>query len=391
MPRGQKPHWQLLQRIPATPPARPISIDPGIRYAPSGMFYVYGYRDGRDFYIDKFADIKDAVRARDRFRGSEAEPVVSKRDGKITADAFCEETFAPIATAEMKPSTERSFRSRYKTHVKPVLGELRLSDITWPLLARFRATLLKSSLSRQTQREVLSIVKNLFAEAKRHNLIAVDPAAGLELPEKRASRITVPPDATVRAIIEGIAHPVARMAAEVLYATGMRVNECLALTWEDIDLPAGKIHVTKSVDQVTGTIGTPKTKNAIRTIDAPMQLVEKLTRYRNAQLAGDADRIDPWVFPASRRVSDGTHLPVLNDRNFAQRYWEPARTAVTDRRVTFHTLRHLYASKLLKQGASLPHLAAVLGHASAAFTMQQYVHLVDDPADMRSVIERAFG
>lgn len=391
MARGQKRYWQILQKVPKVPPARPFGIAPGIKYMPAGNFAVYVYRDRKSTYVGTFADVHDAVRAHDEAMGVTAEPI-AKRDGKVTINAFFDETFEPIATADLKPSAARSLRSRFNVHVRPTLGERYLAEVDEARVAWFAAALHRKSVSKQTKRETISLVKKIFETAVTHRMLARNPATTVPLPAREPRRVVPPPYDVARAVVAAIVNPVARMAAEVMLYTGVRVGECLALTWEDVDFERGLIRVHQAIDQATGLLQTTKTKHGIRDIPMPAALAESLRTYRVKQHVGEIAVVDAWLFPDPRRhADDAKRPPVMWYGDLTKLHWNPARTLAAPRRITLHALRHLYASKLLLARTDLMTVCRLLGHHSASFTVAQYGHLLLDTDAVAAQVNHAFG
>lgn len=310
---------------------------------------------------------------------------------RVSLSSFFDESYVPEMLAGLKDSTKRAARSRFNAHLRKPLGDLAVGDVTYERCAELRAALVnRSDLSGQTKREVLLVLRQVLEEAVRRGLLPANPAAHLKLPEKAARQVTVPELAVVRKIIDDITHPVARMLAELLFRSGLRLNEATALQWRDLDLDGGKIHVRRSIDQATGEVTTPKTAESFRVVEVPKSLIDMLQTYRKkmktakkAKETEKSDKAEPWVFPSG---GDGP----FNGRNFHQRYWQPAVTRAEAPHVTPHGLRHLFASHLLQQGAELLYVANQLGHTSAGFTLRQYGHLLRETSPSRAKLEAAF-
>jgi integrase/recombinase XerD len=142
---------------------------------------------------------------------------------------------------------------------------------------------------------------------------------------------------------------------ELLYATGMRVSELVALRVGDVNFEVGYV--------------TPLGKgNKVRIVPIGDAGREKLSRYlgppRDALLGG---RPSPHVFISTR-----------GDAMTRQRFWQIlrryARRAGITRAFSPHTLRHSFATHLLARGADLRSVQAMLGHAQIT-TTQIYTHV----------------
>ncbi len=145
--------------------------------------------------------------------------------------------------------------------------------------------------------------------------------------------------------------------AVVALSTGARRGEILNLTWSDIDLQAGVIilETTKS--------GQPR---AIPLQGHALELLRKMSEVRRV----DSD----LVFPSKRDPTKPLNI---------QNIWKSAVRAAEIRDLRFHDLRHSAASYLAMNGATLPELAAVLGHRTLQ-TVQRYANL-SQPHTMKVV------
>jgi integrase len=111
----------------------------------------------------------------------------------------------------------------------------------------------------------------------------------------------------------------------------------------------------------------PKTKAAIRRIP----LSDDLTKYLAAvKLRSGHSKDDDPVFAARNGKP-------LGHRNVTRRGFEPAATEAGIEGVTFHSMRHAFASRMIDRGISSTVLAALMGHESSTITERRYIHLFD--------------
>ena len=152
----------------------------------------------------------------------------------------------------------------------------------------------------------------------------------------------------------------ARMAFMLLYWTGMRIGELLALTYEDIDLEKRIISISKSYQRLDGkdVITPPKTPKSNRKITIPPFLAEELKEYCS-HLYG--------IMPNERMF------------RFTKSYMEHEivrgikETGV--KRIRIHDLRHSHASLLVELGFQPLAIAERLGHEKIETTLNTYSHL----------------
>ena len=146
----------------------------------------------------------------------------------------------------------------------------------------------------------------------------------------------------------------------------MRVSESLGLVWKDIDTSGENVRVRFQMSR-DGERQRPKTAAASRDVILMPQLARELEKHRAASpFAADED----LIFASSNGRTIG-------HRNLTARGLERAcdRAALTG--VTFHVLRHTFASLLIAQGHDPVFVSRQLGHANPAITLRVYAHLFD--------------
>ncbi len=206
----------------------------------------------------------------------------------------------------------------------------------------------------------VSAVRGLYRFLVRENVIAADPTEYLETsrPARRLPRTLSREDAARLVEAPDISRPDGvrdRALLELLYATGMRASECLALGLDDLNLPAGYVICTgKGSRQRLVPVGGP----ALEWVRAYLATARpRFTRRRD----GGTLFVNPRGGTLSRQALWGI-----------VRKW--ARRVGIKRAVSPHTLRHSFASHLLEGGADLRSVQAMLGHADIS-TTQIYTHL----------------
>lgn len=152
-----------------------------------------------------------------------------------------------------------------------------------------------------------------------------------------------------------IREPEIKVLLELLFWTGLRIGEALALLWGDLE--DNVLHITKTKDE-KHRITTPKTQSSVRDVILPDSIVQMLMDYKQHCVVTDADAV---IFPV-------THKIVRNRiKKSAQAAGVPA--------IRIHDLRHSHASLLIEMGCSPVLIAERLGHQNATVTLQIYAHL----------------
>jgi len=232
----------------------------------------------------------------------------------------------------------------------------------------------RRTIAPSTVRLGVAPVRALFATAVEEGLIRSNPAAGLRIAVQRETFDESGASETdVKALsAEDLAGLLAELDDEwrlffgFLGQTGLRIGEAIELRWRDVDLGAGTVRVRRRFYR--GRVGPPKSKYGRRTIRLAPGMVRSLWQLRKATRAGD----DELVFTAERGGR-------IEPSNLMSRILKPAaRVAGLGEWVGFHTFRHTCATMLFRAGWNAVQVQRFLGHHKASFTLDTYVHLLEE-------------
>lgn len=222
------------------------------------------------------------------------------------------------------------------------------------------AALTAAGLSPRSQARALSAIRSLHALLVTERLASVNPTDELDAPRPGRRLPALPTREELEALL---AAPDPRTPAgrrdramlELLYATGLRVSELVALELNDVDLETRMLVARgKGSKERVVPVGAPAAE-ALRAF---------LAGARDALLRGRRSK-DLFVTPRGGRMTRQGFTKLL-DRH--------ARAAGIRRRVSPHKLRHAFATHLLEGGADLRAVQAMLGHADVS-TTQIYTHV----------------
>ncbi|MEZ7588973.1 tyrosine-type recombinase/integrase [Streptococcus parasanguinis] len=159
----------------------------------------------------------------------------------------------------------------------------------------------------------------------------------------------------------------------VLFFTGLRLGEALALTWKDIEFSTNTIHVSKSVyvkkgeEHISGT----KTKAGTRRIIMNNKLVETLEEWKQTQhekLKEFTSSLDDL------QIFQNSPITITKD-SIEKQYKKILQRDNTLKKIRIHDFRHSHASLLINQGEDYLVVKERLGHASITTTIDTYSHL----------------
>jgi integrase len=223
------------------------------------------------------------------------------------------------------------------------------------------------------------VLASLLDIAVRDRRIRENPARGVKLPKKKAKARVYLSHAQVLTLAGQAAHPA--MIYFLAY-TGLRWGEATGLRVKDVDISRRRVQVRENAVIVNEMlhVGTPKSY-VTRSVPYPDFLDDliralSLGKTRDQLLFGDGNN----------------HMLLPNSRDgwFAGAVKRSQRLAADFPRVTPHDLRHTAASLAISAGANVKAVQRMLGHASAAMTLDIYADLFDDDLDhVASALGRA--
>lgn len=302
---------------------------------------------------------------------------------------YLDEWLHVYAKTNLKSSTYESYQRMIKNHIIPELGIYKLKNIS-PVKLQTFINNKAEQYSRSTLIVMQSILKKSFYYAAvTAQYLKANPAEHLTVPKNIASEnklhtaaktaIPVFTDEQMNILLANFAYPHQFFIPIVLaYHTGMRLGECLALKWDNVDLEHNKISIvaTLSDHNKKRLLTTPKTERSIRTIVIDDNLVEYLKTHQNAQIANKANYRNLYCnsdFVCTFKSGE----PLSSD---SMRYFGLycKKTFGKDSNLSFHSLRHTHATKLLSDGIDLTYISKRLGHTNISTTANIYTHITDD-------------
>jgi len=268
-----------------------------------------------------------------------------------------------------------SHRSIIETHLVPALGQVQLKQLHPQAIQSYygKACERLSSRSVHYHHRILS---QSLKYAVRQGYLVRNPCELVDPPKwkRKAMRTLTPAEVEVLLATASDNHyyPVIYMAV----STGLRQAELLGLRWRDIDLDMCSISVSQVLYKRQGIcqFKEPKTNHSRRRVDMTPKLALFLREYKAERERLHLElrkqlTLDDLVFGSL----EGNSLdPSVLSHDFAR---VVKRAGLEN--VRFHDLRHTFASLMLFKGAKPKVISEALGHASVAFTMDIYSHIIE--------------
>jgi integrase len=268
---------------------------------------------------------------------------------------------------QLSPSTAVRYDAIVRNHVMPAFGSVPLARMERSAVTAWVAEAGRDGLAADTIRHVHRVLAMILASAVADGKVARNVAAGVPLPRAVKGGKRYLTHEQVAALADAAGEH--RAVILTLGYCGLRFGELAALRVGRVNLLRKRIEVAESATEVRGHMvhGEPKSHQR-RSVAVPPFLLEEIARACEGKGEGG------FVFTAP---AGG----VLWLRNFRRRVFDPAVAAAGLGDISPHELRHTAASLAVSAGANVKAVQRMLGHASAAMTLDVYADLFEDELD----------
>ena len=286
--------------------------------------------------------------------------------------------YQQYAKITLKPTTQSEYESLIYKHIIPEIGNIELNKLTQNDLQQFYSRLKSNGRQIRTQvygnglsdrmvRACHTLCRKSLEKAVEENLIRTNPAIDCKLPPKKTREMKVLTREEMQRFIIQAKYDGFLELFILELATGMRRGEILGLQWDDLNMKTGVFKISRQVVLLNGKIhiSEPKTKTSIRTIILPKDIIKILIKYKKT--------IDSkWLFPSPVKEDIPRNPSAV--RKILVRTLKKAGC----KHIRFHDLRHTFATTALANGMDIKTLSAIIGHNSAATTLNIYTHITDE-------------
>ena len=297
----------------------------------------------------------------------------------MTLGAWLDKWLTEYKAPMIRKGTADGYRRTIDNHIKLYLGDKPITQVTTADVQKMYNTLKESGRIRESDtmgkmlsnsmiRSVHMLLHEAMDGAVREGLVPCNPTKGATIPKKEYKEKRVLLESQIETLVQAVdSDEIWRDFFKTELMTGMRRGEICGLRWEDFDEAAGTLHVRRSARYEHGQpiIGETKTNEGNRKMILPRGLTELLAECKKSSLT-------EWIFPnplkpecpmnpqsAYRRLKK-----LLGDANLPD--------------ITFHELRHTFATQAASNGIDPRTLASILGHTKASFTLDTYTHITTD-------------
>jgi integrase len=270
-----------------------------------------------------------------------------------------------------KPSALRGYEQALRDRIYPELETRRISDVQRRDVQRIADEMLADGVSASTIRNTVNALRVVYRRALEDGDVAISPTQNLRLPAVVGTRDRIATPSEAAELIAALSERDRPLWATAFYG-GLRRGELRALRWEDVDLAAGVIHVSRGWDDKEGPVA-PKSRKGARKVPIAAVLRDFLDEHKLRTDRAGAD----FVFGST------AHRPFTPSavRRRALTAWKTANARRAEEEmpllepIGLHECRHTYVSIMHDAGLSLERIGDYVGHSSTYMT-DRYRHLL---------------
>ena len=290
---------------------------------------------------------------------------VYKQNASMSFAAFYEIYF-DHCKQKIKPSTLANKESVFNNHILPFFGQMPLNTIKADTIRRWQNELTQQKLSQYYTKAVNTQLRIIFNFAVKYEYLAKNPTSSTDAIGKATQSIRFWTLEEFKKNIQLFSGDRA-LVLTLLFYTGMRIGELLALTIGDYDRTARTITISKTYKLIKGSeiIHSPKTENSNRTITVPATAAVLLENYLDKLPAPQPNQ---RIFEQIK----ATTLEIAFAREQKRAGLDPIR---------LHDLRHSHASLLIHLNINILAISERLGHKNPNITLAIYGHLYKENRD----------
>lgn len=301
-----------------------------------------------------FAKRSDAIKGESDFISS----IKDAFTDEITFDEVFEHN---ISFKTYKEKTIRRRKNEYKKHIQPNFGKMKVKDLRIHHVLEFKTHLELHFNSLNSARTVYANFKILVNHAVKYYGLRNNPCLNVESIKQVKPTVNFIKREEFDKRVQALNTHYYKELTILLFYTGLRVGEGMALTWKDVDFDNKQLHVNKTLNLLTREVGEPKTHASNGYIPFPQfidEMLQNIKKESAQKLYGFND--DYFIFGG------------LTPYHYSY-YREKFKKVFHDIRI--HDLRHSYASYLINKGVDIYLVKELMRHEDIKQTANTYGHL----------------
>lgn len=321
-------------------------------------YYKTWYKDN---YGVRKQKLKRGFLKKSEAKQAEAEFLSSAEDQFSNEVTFDEVFLHNISYKTYKPKTVRRRTNEYNRHIKPRFGHMKIKDINLKHVQEFKKYAESEFQSLNTARTVFSNLKILVNHAIKFYGLKHNPTLLVEPIKRIKPKVNYMRKDEYERRLPQLEMHYYRELSEMLFYTGLRIGEALALKWKYVYLHLNEIYVAHTLDVNSRELGTPKNESSQSTIvlhSRVTKMLENIKKESAEKIHGFND--DYFVFGGLQPYHYSHY-----HKKFQEVYPE----------IRIHDVRHSFATHLINNGADIYLVKEMMRHSNIQETVNTYGHM----------------
>lgn len=298
---------------------------------------------------------------------------------------FIIDWFTNYKSSSISINTRNDYLSRMNTHIIPMLGHYKLSQLTNPIMQNFYNSLInEKKIKAVSAKKVLDIINGSLKYAKKLKLIYELPT-DINKQKLEKPKIEYWSKQEIDFFLDTIKDTYLYTPIFIDVLTGLRIGELCGLRWCDVDLDNGFITVNNQLihDKRLKVLilANLKTASSHRNISIPKKLINYLNELKEYRKATEKDYVvlDRNDFKYTpRSLSMNFTKKISKFKKTIEEVEADSKEYMQLTQISFHGLRHTHATLLISNGENIKVVSERLGHTDIRMTLNTYTHVMKD-------------
>ena len=298
---------------------------------------------------------------------------------QVTVDEFLDHWLKTGVGPIVRGKTYSDYTAMLRRYIRPTIGTRMLASLSPLEIQSAYQVMIDRKLSARTVRYAHAVLRSAIRQAIRWQLLLSDPTQGVQIHSPHCREMSVLNTDQARSFLRAAAHSPRECLFAVALTTGMRPSEYLALCWRDIDWDRGTISVVRTLHKNEGQWAFSDTKwvGSRRVVKLQMWVLDLLRKLKGGADEGGAacDSVFAELIFTTARGEP------VNEEYLVKKHFKPLLREAGLPKIRLYDLRHTFATLALTVGVAPKVVSEQLGHASAAFTLDTYSHVLPHMQD----------